>query len=192
MKNNPSTSDWQKAADALLLPGWRKFLVVAVLWAAAVTATWALFGLLDIFFDALTGANVVDLVRQTLADRQTTGMAGSALSTLVFWFGAVIIPLYLLAALAYTIVRTQPPRRYLQLSWYTLLLIPAFLVGIFLHNFVYAMFFPYFVVTEGDEAVFFLVALIGIPLYLLLVVANTIRHFISGSGQDIPDPHRRT
>jgi hypothetical protein len=189
MKNNRSANNWQKAADALFLPGWRKFLAVGVLWAAAVAATWALFGLLDVFFSVLTGANVVEIVRQVLADGQRTGLAGGVLPALVFWVGAVIIPLYLLAALVYTIVRTQAPRRYLQLSWHTLLLIPAFVVGVFLHNFVYAMFFPYFVVTGGDEAVFFLAALIGIPLYLLVVIVNTVMHFISGKGAGVAGTH---
>jgi len=160
-----------------------------VLWAAAVAATWALFGLLDVFFSVLTGANVVEIVRQALADGQRTGLAGGVLPALVFWVGAVIIPLYLLAALVYTIIRTQAPRRYLQLSWYTLLLIPAFVVGVILHNFVYAMFFPYFVVTGGDEAVFFLAALIGIPLYLLVVIVNTVIHFISGRGAGVAGSH---
>jgi hypothetical protein len=58
-----------------------------------------------------------------------------------------------------------------------------------LHNFVYAMFFPYFVVTGGDEAVFFLAALIGIPLYLLVVIVNTVIHFISGKGAGVAGTH---
>lgn len=189
MKFNPSMNRWQERADAIFLPGWRKFLAVGVLWVTAVVVTWSLFGLLDLFFSALRGEDVVELVRQALADGQVAGLGGSVLPALVFGLGAVIIPLYLLAALVYTIVRTQPSGRYLRLSWYTLLLIPAFFVGVFLHNFVYAMFFPYFVLTGGDEAVFFLVALIGIPLYLLAVVVNTVIHFISGKGADISGTH---
>lgn len=189
MKTYPSTGNWREITDAIFLLSWRKFLVAGALWAAAVAAMWAIFGLLDVLFDALTGVNVVDFVHQTVTTEQATGLAATALPTLIFLFGAVAVPLYLLLTLAYTIVSTQPPRRYLQLSWYTLLLIPAFVVGVLLHNFVYAMFFPYFTITGGDEAVFFLVALLGIPLYLLLVVVNSIIHFIRGKGTEIAGSH---
>lgn len=111
---------------------------------------------------------------------QTYRFQAGLLPTLIFVLGTVVIPIYLVLALAYTIIRTQPRSRYLLLNRYTLLTIPAFFLGILLHNVVYAMFYPYFMREGGDEGVFFVVALIGIPLYFLLVLLNTIVKFISG------------
>lgn len=167
---------WREKADALFWLNWRKFLAALLLWLITAAATWALFGLLDAFFRGLTGTDVVDLVRESVGGNGRVGV----LTAVVAGFGSAVIPLYLLLALVYTIVRTQPRRRYLRLSWYTLLVVPAFFLGVVLHNLVYAFFFPYFVQSGGDEPVFFISALLGLPLYLILVATNTIIHLIKG------------
>lgn len=190
MKSNRS---WKQTFDAIFLFNWRKGFLVVLLLAATAVAMWAVFGMADLFFQGLSGEDVIGVVNRRLAGGQATGIAASGsgivLATLVYLVGAVLIPLYLLVAPAYTIVRTQPRRRYLQLSWFTLLLIPAFFLGVVLHNVFYALFFPYFVHTGGDEPVLFLAVFIGIPLYLLVIIVNTIIHFISGRGAGVAGSH---
>jgi hypothetical protein len=42
--------------------------------------------------------------------------------------------------------------------------------SIFLHNFIYALFKPYFDSTGGDEPFFFILAIVIIPIYFLISV----------------------
>ncbi|NCF67365.1 MAG: hypothetical protein GWP61_15460, partial [Chloroflexi bacterium] len=70
----------------------------------------------------------------------------------------------------YTAVRRLQPKQYLLLSRWTLLVLPAFVVAVLLHNFVYALFYPAFLREDGDEGIFFVVALLGIPIYLVVVL----------------------
>jgi hypothetical protein len=90
-----------------------------------------------------------------------------------FVLGTLVLPVYVLSSLVYTTVRTQPPAAYLRLRWRTLLLIPAFILGVFLHNFNYALFFDHFSAFGGDEAVFFIVSLLLLPAYLLVSIVYT-------------------
>lgn len=96
------------------------------------------------------------------------------LATAAFILGTVVIPIYLVIALVYTIIRTQPRSRYLRFNRYTLLLIPAFVLAALLHNLVYAMFYPYYLREGSDEGVFLMLALLAIPFYILLTMFNTI------------------
>lgn len=143
---------WQQILDPILLLNRRKLLLAIGVAVLAAALTWWL--------------------------ESSTGV----LQTVIFVTGAALVPLYLLAALAYTIVRTQPPGRYLRINRYTLLLIPAFVAGAVLHNVVYAMFYPMFTREDGDEGVFFIAALLGIPLYFLFLLLNTIVHALRGNG----------
>jgi ligand-binding sensor domain-containing protein len=106
------------------------------------------------------------------------------LATAVFLAGTVVIPIYLLMALVYTVVRTQPRSRYMRLNRYSLLLIPAFFLAILLHNLVYAMFYPYYLREGSDEGVFLMLALFAIPFYFLLIVFNTIAWLFGGRHPD--------
>jgi hypothetical protein len=64
--------------------------------------------------------------------------------------------------------------KYLRLTWKRLLgIAAAWLTAAFLHNAVYALFFNYFQRTGGDEAVFFILAVIVIPFYFLVSLIYT-------------------
>ncbi len=173
---------WRQILDPLLLLSWRKLLLVLIIWALTAALTWAFFDLLNDLFSSAqepVGGSVTDIIRESNGDLVIATWGGAVLPSIVFVIGTLVIPLYLVLALVYTIVRTQPRNRYLRLNRYTLLLIPAFFLAVLLHNFVYAMFYPYFLRENGDEGVFFIVALFGIPLYFLVVMLNTIFQFIS-------------
>lgn len=141
---------WRRGADAILLLSVRKILIVLLIWAL----DW--------------------LISRLLIDQ------AGLLPEVVFQLGAAAIPLYLIVALAFTIVRTQPRGRYLRLNRYMLLLLPAFLLSAVLHNILYALYYPYFQREVGDEGPFFLLAVLVLPLYLLVVLLYTALTFIRG------------
>jgi hypothetical protein len=174
--------NWRQVADTIFLLGWRKFVLVVLLWVVTAVVTWVILGP-PVTYLGLPGGEIADVIRETQSLGHRLGWVKDGrvgiVPTLIAILGTVIIPLYLLVVLGYVIVRRRPRSQYLRLNRYTLLLIPAFFLGIFLHNFVYAMFFPYFVHAGGDEGVFFLFSLIGIPLYLLIVLLNTFINFLS-------------
>lgn len=150
----PASDLWQ-LADTLFRLSWRKLLFSLLLLGLAALLTWTLF-------------------------RNRSG----TWATLVVGLGAVLVPLYLLLALVYTIIRTQPRECYLCLNRKTLLLIPAFVLGVVLHNLLFALFFPYFQRYDGDEGVLFIATILGIPFYFLVVLVNTIITALRRRGED--------
>jgi len=98
------------------------------------------------------------------------GLAASAL----FILGTVVIPLYFITSLVYTGIRKMGYDKFLLLSWRTVLIIPAWIVSVLLHNFIYAAFFDHYSRAGGDEAVFFLLAIPVIPLYFVVSLVYTV------------------
>ncbi|UCF06403.1 MAG: hypothetical protein JSV33_05060 [bacterium] len=73
-----------------------------------------------------------------------------------------------------TVQRSRADRLFL-LSWKrVLLIIAAWVVSILLHNAIYGLFIDYFRRTGGDEPVFFLLAVIVIPLYFIISIVYTV------------------
>jgi len=67
------------------------------------------------------------------------------------------------------------PEKYLLLNWKrVLIIIIAWVVAVILHNLTYALFYEYFSKTGGDEPVFFIIAVIIIPLYFIIAIIYTI------------------
>jgi hypothetical protein len=89
----------------------------------------------------------------------------------VFILGTVLIPIYFLISLVYTVIRKHD--QYLLLSWKTLLIIPAGLLLVVLHNLVYGLFIEGFDRVGHDEWVFFL-AIPGIPLFFIISLVYTV------------------
>jgi ligand-binding sensor domain-containing protein len=89
----------------------------------------------------------------------------------VFILGTVLIPLYFLISLGYTVIRKHD--QYLLLSWKTLLIIPAGLLLVVLHNLVYGLFIEGFDRVGHDEWVFFL-AIPVIPLFFIISLVYTV------------------
>ena len=58
------------------------------------------------------------------------------------------------------------------------IVVGAFILAVLLHNLTYALFYDYFSRTGGDEPVFFIIAVIVIPLYFLIAVGYTIFHHV--------------
>jgi len=85
-----------------------------------------------------------------------------------------LIPLYLLISLVYTVTRGMEHDQYLLLSWKTLLIIPAWIVSVVLHNVIYALFLEGFHRTGHDEWVFFFVAIPVIPLFFITSLVYTV------------------
>lgn len=65
--------------------------------------------------------------------------------------------------------------KYFFLSWKkVLIIIGVWIVAVILHNLTYALFYDFFTRTGGDEPVFFIIAVIIIPLYFIIAIAYTI------------------
>lgn len=65
--------------------------------------------------------------------------------------------------------------RYLLLSWKRLLWIAvAWIAAVVMHNVIYAVFYSYFASSGGDEPVFFILAVVIIPLYFLISLIYTV------------------
>jgi hypothetical protein len=92
----------------------------------------------------------------------------------IFVLGIVVIPLYLLLSLFYTLIRKVPRDTYLVLGLRTLLVLPAFAIAVVLHNLNYGLFIDSFRRTGGDEALFFTVALLLLPLFLIVSIGYTL------------------
>jgi hypothetical protein len=149
---------WICYLDIALLLSWKKAFIVC-----------ALFILTTIFHRVIYASFIDSLGQFGMTDAGIGLIPGT-----LFVLGAIIIPLYLLLALAYTIVRTMPVYKYLTLSWRTLYLIPTFIVGVVLHNAIYALFYDHFIRVGGDEAIFFIAALLVIPAYFVVSVVYTL------------------
>jgi len=92
----------------------------------------------------------------------------------VFILGTVLIPLYFLIALVYTVTRRMERDQYLLLSWKTLLIIPAWVLSVVLHNLIYFLFLEGFNRAGHDEAVFFTIAILVIPLFFIISLVYTV------------------
>lgn len=65
--------------------------------------------------------------------------------------------------------------KYLLLTFKRLLwIIGAWIAAVFLHNAIYALFYSFFTKNNGDEAFFFIVATIIIPLYFVVSLVYTV------------------
>jgi hypothetical protein len=92
----------------------------------------------------------------------------------VFILGTVLIPVYFLISLVYTVTRKMERDQYLLLSWKTLLIIPAWVLSVVLHNGIYFLFLEGFNRAGHDEAVFFFIALLVIPLFFIISLVYTV------------------
>ena len=93
----------------------------------------------------------------------------------------ILIPLYFLISIIHTLPirkKVKIPRKKTNiflLSWRkTGIMIIAWILAVFFHNLVYALFYGYYSRTGGDEPVFFLIATVAIPLYFLVSIVYTI------------------
>ena len=65
--------------------------------------------------------------------------------------------------------------KYLLLSRKRVLVIAgAWVLSVLLHNLIYGLFYDYFRRTGGDEPVFFILAVIVIPLYFIISLVYTV------------------
>lgn len=65
--------------------------------------------------------------------------------------------------------------KYLLLSWKRVLIIAcAWMLSVLLHNLIYGLFYDYFRRTGGDEPVFFILAVIVIPIYFIISLVYTL------------------
>jgi hypothetical protein len=95
----------------------------------------------------------------------------------VFILGTVLIPLYFLISLVYTVIRKKKHDQYLLLSRKTLLIIPAWVLSVVLG--IVILFFLFnegFERAAGDEAAFFITAIFVfvIPLFFIISVVYTV------------------
>lgn len=69
--------------------------------------------------------------------------------------------------------------KYFLLNWKkTLIIVIAWLLAVILHNVTYAIFYDFFISTGGDEPVFFIIAVIIIPVYFITSVGYTTYHYL--------------
>jgi len=142
----------RKMIDKCLLLSWRRVLIMAGAWILSALLHKAMYGPFDEYF------------------APQVGLAPNA----VFILGTLVIPVYFIICLVYTAIRKIKYDQYLLLSWRTLLIVPAWVLSVVLHNLIYGLFFDHFSRMGGDEAVFFIVALLVIPLYLIISVVYTV------------------
>jgi hypothetical protein len=65
--------------------------------------------------------------------------------------------------------------KYLLLSWTRVLIIAcAWVLSVLLHNLIYGLFYDYFRRTGGDEPIFFILAVIVVPLYFMISLLYTV------------------
>ncbi|NCN51981.1 hypothetical protein GW931_03140 [archaeon] len=65
--------------------------------------------------------------------------------------------------------------KYFLLTWKkTGIILVSWFVSVILHNLVYALFKTWFQARNGEEAFFFIIAIIVIPLYVLVVLIYTL------------------
>lgn len=133
--------------DKYLLLSWKRGLIIAGAWVLSVLLHKAIY-----YF-----AIKVDLAASTL-----------------FILGTVVIPVYFLISLVYTLIRKMGYDKFLLLSWRTVLIIPAWILSVLLHNFIYAAFYDHYTRMGGDEAVFFILAIPVIPLYFIISLLYTV------------------
>jgi len=96
----------------------------------------------------------------------------------VFILGTVVIPVYFLISFVYTLIRRMGYDKFLLMSWRTVLIIPAWVLSVLLHNFIYAAFFDHYSRAGGDEAVFFILAIPVIPLYFVVSLVYTVMRLV--------------
>lgn len=96
----------------------------------------------------------------------------------VFVLGTVVIPLYFLVSLVYTLIRRMGYDKFLLLSWRTVLIIPAWILSVLLHNLIYGLFYDHYSRAGGDEAVFFIFSIIIIPLYFIISLVYTVMRLV--------------
>ncbi|HAL62669.1 MAG TPA: hypothetical protein DCP08_09735 [Chloroflexi bacterium] len=102
--------------DKYLLLSWKRVLIIACTWVLSVLLHKAIY-----YF----------------------AIQGSLVANALFILGTVVIPLYFLISLVYTVIRKMGYERFLLLSWKTLLIIPAWILSVLLHNFIYAAFYDH-------------------------------------------------
>jgi len=89
----------------------------------------------------------------------------------VFILGTVLIPVYFLISLVYTVIRKMEHVQY----WKTLLIIPyAWALSVLLHGVIYYLFLEGFIRVGHDERVFFTIAIFVIPLLIIISLVYTV------------------
>ena len=142
--------------DKYFLLSWKRVLIIVGVWVLSVLLHKAIYAL---FCDYLA---------------TEVGLAAKA----VFILGTVVIPLYFLVSLVYTLIRRMGYDKFLLLSWRTVLIIPAWILSVLLHNLIYGLFYDHFSRAGGDEAVFFIFSIIIIPLYFIISLVYTVMRLV--------------
>ena len=143
---------WRRYVDKCLLLSWKKVLVIVGVWVLSVVLHKAIYGPFQDYF----------------------GINGGLVPNAVFTLGTVLIPVYFIISLVYTMIRKMKRDEYLLLSWKTLLIIPAWVLSAVLHNVIYGLFLECFNRAGHDEAVFFTIALFVIPLFFIISLVYTV------------------
>lgn len=69
--------------------------------------------------------------------------------------------------------------KYFILSFKRMLwIIGLWITAVLMHNAIYALFYSYYAENNGDEAVFFIIATIVIPLYAIVSVIYTLIRYL--------------
>jgi hypothetical protein len=95
----------------------------------------------------------------------------------VFILGTVLIPLYFLISLVYTVIRKMEHDQYLLLSRKTLLIIPAWVLSVVLGGVIVFLFLEgFFRSAAGNEYLFFSIAIFVfvIPLFFIISLVYTV------------------
>jgi hypothetical protein len=94
----------------------------------------------------------------------------------VFILGTVLIPLYFLISLVYTVIRKMEPDQYLLLSRKTLLIIPAWVLSVVLGIVIlFFLFNERFERAAGDEELFITpIFVFVIPLFFIISLVYTV------------------
>jgi len=146
----PALSVIRRVIDKCLLLSWKRVLIIVGAWVLSVLLHNLIYGL---FYEHF---------RRTGGD-----------GPVFFILATVVIPLYFMISLLYTVIRKMEHDRYLLLGWKTLLIIPAWVLSVVLHNAIYGLFLEGFSRAGHDEGVFF-TAVFVIPLFFMISLVNTV------------------
>ena len=160
MKNSDYTDNqvtgWRRYVDKCLLPSRKKVLVIVGVWVLSVVLHKAIYGPFQDYF----------------------GIKGGLVPNAVFTLGTVVIPVYFMISLVYTVIRKMKPDQYLLLSRRTILIIPALVLAVLLHGVIYYLFYEHYTLAAHDEAVFMILVPVILLYFIISLVYTVIRKVV--------------
>jgi hypothetical protein len=141
--------------DKIFYLNWQKIFISFILFLLTVALNWGFYLL--------------------LAERW--GVAENAthwFPTLFYDIGSFFLAIYWVSSGVYTLLRTQSLKKWLTFGWHTAFIVPAFLLAIAFHNLFYMLFFEQYQRSGGDESLFFIMALLILPFYLIISLIYTV------------------